>query len=69
LECQGVCVYVGPEKVELDAPLSATPFEAVPAILGIVETNLTKAAWQTRSGSLHVGLPARLHLLDQVLLI
>lgn len=70
LECQGVCVYVAPQKSSLDAGVTGTDFHLCASAANPVAARLGKAtACSDSCRSPIAGAPLRPHLLYQVLVI
>lgn len=69
-ECQGVCTYLVPQKVQIDFPQVIAPFDlvAIPSVL--TDAQIAAAArWELACCHTEIEPPLRLHLLHQTLLI
>ncbi|HVC94223.1 MAG TPA: hypothetical protein VND64_11060 [Pirellulales bacterium] len=69
LECGGTCVYVSPERLQVDSPLQWNPLDLVPAIPMRGDAELAATTWLKLYGPPGPRLPVPPHHLDQVLLI
>jgi hypothetical protein len=70
-ECQGVCTYLPPQKTLIDAPHSIISFDFLPIDPPLADNCLASAnALLEQSSSCSCpGLPLRLHLLHQIILV
>jgi hypothetical protein len=64
LECHGTCVYVPPQKTQIDAPLTAAFVDAVQALQPLLLDR-----HDTTCPGHFSDAPLRVHLLHQILLI
>jgi hypothetical protein len=69
LECGGTCVYVAPERLQVDPPMQCNPLDVVPAIPMLFDAKLVATTWRQLNGSPGLRLSVPPHVLDQVLLI
>ena len=66
-ECQGICTYLVPQKVQIDSPQAFAPFDLVAIV---ADTQIASAArWELACCQIEIEPPLRLHLLHQTLLI
>jgi hypothetical protein len=69
VECQGVCSYVAPQKVQLDFPKGVAPFAAIVVDPVLADANLARGGSFDVAHFAEFEPPLRLHLLNQVMLI
>jgi hypothetical protein len=69
--CQGVCTYVPPEKTLVEKPHSTIALDFLPADPALADSSLVTAGslWESTDCGPAPGLPLRLHLMHQILLV
>lgn len=68
-ECQGVCTFLPPQKVQVARSHAPLPFDFIAAATVAPDSQLQAGTRQTLCGLLKPEPPLRLHLLQQILLI
>lgn len=69
-ECQGVCTYIVPQKVQIDSAHVLAPLDLVASVSVLTDAQIAPAArWELARFQVDLEPPLRLHLLHQSLLI